>query len=617
MFLSELTILRAGLAAGRYWAVGLLALFIAIAFLGVMRQVNRMAFGEPLSDSSAPLPVSTIAAVALAFAPVLLLGLYMPEPLAHLLEAAASDIVGTLVNDSVPAGHPDTRWSGVDVREYPERVSLGVATSALPDLAAQLQRDGAILAGIVAEQTGQGYRLHYPFCPAAEGRWLVPEVNVDNDAEMPSVSSLVFAADWHEREIEDLFELRFSGHPLLGDFVLHDEIWPEGVAPMRRHFDAARPFARQTDPHYQPPQIVEAPGAFTMPVGPVYGGVTESAQFLLETVGEEVIHTRPRLFYKYRGIEKLAEGRAASDLLLFAERLNGPAAFAHGLACAQALETLGETAVPPRARRLRVLWAELERLRSHAATVAGICKSTGLSVPTNLAYSIVEGLLRVAGEYAGHRYLFGLLRPGGLSRDLSDGDAARLAARVRELADRLRALGRSLSFDSSFLDRLEEVGVIEPEEAQRYAAVGPVARASGLARDLRAVVPYADYAACKPIVPCESEGDGYARLRVFLAEAGEAAHLVEMAASGLPAGPVTADGWTANGGAALGWAEAPAGAACHFVRIDGNGRVLRYRIMPPAFSNWHVFHLAAENFAFQDFPITLASMGLSIAESDR
>lgn len=94
VFLSEFTILRAGLAAGQYWAVGLLALFIAVAFLGVMRQVNRMVFGEPRLAANPTLPASTVATVALALAPVLVLGLYMPEPLAHLLEAAANDIAG-------------------------------------------------------------------------------------------------------------------------------------------------------------------------------------------------------------------------------------------------------------------------------------------------------------------------------------------------------------------------------------------------------------------------------------------------------------------------------------------------------------------------------------------
>jgi formate hydrogenlyase subunit 5 len=504
----------------------------------------------------------------------------------------------------------------LDTCEHADRTRLRIDAAQLSDLVRQLHAAKALLAGIVAEQNDHGFRLLYPFCLPSERRWLVPEIQVDGAGEIPSISHLIFAADWHEREIEDLFGLRFSGHPLLGDFVLHDEIWPEGVEPMRHGFDGRQPCARQANPHYEPPQVVEAPGAFTMAVGPIYGGITESGQFLLETVGEEVIHTRPRFFYKYRGIEKIVEGRRAADLVLFAERLNGQSAFAHALACAQALEACAALDAPPRARRLRLLWAELERLRSHAATLAGICKSTGLSVPTNLAYSIVEGLLRLSCEYAGHRYLFGLIRPGGLARDLTDAAAAELAARVERFADRIEALSRALTFDSSFLDRLEEVGVIQPDEARQYGLVGPVGRASGANHDLRADVPYADYALLEPRVACEIEGDGYARLRVFFFEALEAARLVRVAAGELPPGPVATQ-WSAAEGEAIGWSEAPAGAACHYVRVDRDGRVLRYRIMPPAFTNWHAFHLAAENFAFQDFPITLASVGLSVAESDR
>jgi len=87
----------------------------------------------------------------------------------------------------------------------------------------------------------------------------------------------VHAADWHERETEDLFGIEFEGHPRLGDFVLHED-WPEGVNPMRPAFDGAHPpTERVSDPRWRPPAIVEAPGAFTMPVGPVFSDFAESA----------------------------------------------------------------------------------------------------------------------------------------------------------------------------------------------------------------------------------------------------------------------------------------------------------------------------------------------------
>ena len=148
---------------------------------------------------------------------------------------------------------------------------------------------------------------------------------------VPSISGLARgpSVDWHEREAEDLFGLTFEGHPRLGEFVLHED-WPEGVNPMRRNFDPGRLKGRELDLTWEPPTVVVAPGAFAMPIGPVFSDFAESAHFLLETVGEDVIRTIPRFFYKYRGVEKIAEGKPLERALLLAERFCGTSAFAHG-----------------------------------------------------------------------------------------------------------------------------------------------------------------------------------------------------------------------------------------------------------------------------------------------
>ena len=117
-----------------------------------------------------------------------------------------------------------------------------------------------------------------------------------------------------------------------------------------------------------------------MPIGPKYSGVSESAHFLLETVGEDVVRSIPRLFYKWRAVEKLAEGKTVDEVLLLAERFAATTAFAHGLAFCQAVESLSSTTVPTRARLLRVFVAELERLRQHAGAITDICESTALVV---------------------------------------------------------------------------------------------------------------------------------------------------------------------------------------------------------------------------------------------
>ncbi|NOY53917.1 MAG: hypothetical protein GXP58_09915 [Deltaproteobacteria bacterium] len=473
-------------------------------------------------------------------------------------------------------------------------------------------------AGLIVEENAERCDLFYLFAGQGEmGRILLRTDTPIKKRLCKSICGEVHAADWHEREAEDLFGLVFEGHPRLGDFILHDDAWQEGVEPMRNGFDIDATLAnRRPSRNWRPRRIVDAPGAFIMPVGPIFSGDAESVHFQLETIGEEVIRIFPRLFFKYRGVEKRAEGRAYDDALLMVERFAGTTAFSHALAGCMAVEQLGDTEVPERAGVLRVFLSELERFRHHLGTVAGICNSTGLVVAANQTAILEEEALRLSGSLTGHRYLFGMAVPGGLSRDLDDRACGKTVARAGGIVRRLNGIEKILINTSSFLDRIEEVGIVTREEARNHGLVGPVARGSGCCNDLRRMQPYAAYDAFKFRLPCEDEGDGYARLRVLLTEAREAVHLMEQATGALRNGPVRVPCKPAEG-VALAGVEAPRGATWHWIRIDDAGTVKRYRLITPSFTNWHGFHLAAENFAFQDFPIILATFGLSVAENDR
>jgi Ni,Fe-hydrogenase III large subunit len=355
-----------------------------------------------------------------------------------------------------------------------------------------------------------------------------------------------------------------------------------------------------------------------MPVGPVYeGGLGEPIHFLLETVGEDVVRAVPRLFYKYRAVEKIAEGKTVSDCALLAERFAAKSAFAHSLAYCQAVEKAAHLEVPVRASRLRVALSELERLRHHAGSIEAICQSTALNVPEAQAAIIEEQLLRASCCFAGHRYLFGLNLPGGLRRDFDATACLDLLSAVDAALAQLNRLQGRLRYTSSFLDRLEDVGVVTAEAARELDLLGPIGRASGLANDLRSVCPYASYREYPFEVAHENEGDGYARLRVLFFEAQQSAYLIRRAIEALQPGEVCAESKRIVSGPTMGWAEAPIGAAVHWLRLDEQGRIERYRILSASFRNWIGFHVAVEDFAFQDFPIILATFGLSATECDR
>ncbi|GBE11288.1 formate hydrogenlyase subunit 5 precursor [bacterium BMS3Bbin12] len=510
------------------------------------------------------------------------------------------------------ADHPGLESS----RLKQDRLELAAVPGAVSVLVELLTHEyGFEFATLLAEDLDCGFTLHYFFFHPADH--VLVSIGTSASGELPTISDRIYAADLYEREAEDLFGLHFSGHPFLGDFVLHDDVWPEAVAPMCRRYAATTPSASaERASTWHPRRQLTESGSVVFPVGPVWGDYLEAGLYVLEGPGEQIRLAHTRLFYKYRAVEKIAEGLPVPAVLLLAERFSGNAAVAHALALCQAAERISHTVVPERARRLRVVLAELERMRYHMAVMAELAGSTGLAVGKAMGQELEEALLRLAARVGGHRYLFGLIAPGGLARDLDAGALATLGAELPLIVTRIRRYRRLLEASSSFLDRIEEVGALDAALTARYATVGPVGRASGRSLDLRCALPYAGYACLPPTVAVESEGDGYARMRVFFHEIEDSGALIGAALDALPSG-AAATGWEPCEGSALGWAEAPSGAFFDWLRLDADGRVQRWSAGTPGYRNWHAFHRAVEGATFQDFPIIMASFGLSVAENDR
>jgi formate hydrogenlyase subunit 5 len=507
-------------------------------------------------------------------------------------------------------------WPGVDWEARDEFIQAFLPAEYLRGIAKYLRAQHWRLGTIVATERSGQIGLRYWFYATQHPGWMLLDVSVDPvERVAPSLTPVVIAADWFEREIEDLFAVHFQQHPRLGDFVLHDEQWAENMGLMRPHVSALEAAAGRPR-EWRPKRVLSEEGAFVMPVGPVYSGEAESALFLLETVGEDVVRALPRLFYKYRAIEKLAEGRRVADVLLLAERCAGTSAIGNALGYCQAVERALGCEVPPRAQALRACLAEFERLRHHMTSIREICASTSLTVATSQALWLEEQLLRTCGELGGHRYFFGMLAIGGLAADLADDSVRAALGAARALQHEIDALQGALENASSFLDRIERVGIVSESAARTFELVGPLARGSGIAADIRAIQPYGAYANLSFHVPTEPQGDGYARLRVLFAEMLQSLSLLEQLCAAMPGGSIC-EAVPARQGAAVGWAEAPRGASVHWVELDTDATVLRYRLTPPSFCNWHGFHVATEGFAFQDFPIVLATLDLSVAENDR
>ena len=434
--------------------------------------------------------------------------------------------------------------------------------------------------------------------------------------EYPSVVPVLPAAHWDEREARDLFGVVPLGHPDPRRLVLPDD-WPDGVHPLRREPGALRPPAAPGTGWA--PVVAEGDGVVRMPVGPVHAGIIESGHFVFSLMGETILHLDVRLFWKHRGVEKALEGLPWSAVAPVVERVCVGCTASHQDAWSQALEAIAGWDIPPRGRSLRTILLECERLWNHINDVAAIPAGTGLSVAAMAGAALKERMLRAQAAAFGHRYLLGTIRPGGTAVDLSAETAAHLLRELGAIRGELARLGQRMLRHPGFMDRLRGAGVLSAGLAADLGAVGPAARASGLAADLRVDRPNLVYAELAPRVVREEAGDVAARFSVRLQEAEVSFALVDRLLRELPPGPCRGAepaGTRVASGLAVTAGESPRGANVHYVEL-ADGRVSRYRIRSAAFANWPLLLQAVPGNLIGDFPLINKSFELCYACCDR
>ncbi len=502
----------------------------------------------------------------------------------------------------------------------PNEVYLHVPTDLVAGCCAHLYRKwNARLVSLFADDArpAEGvFHLYYVFALDAAHGFVVLRAPVDPEKpEFPSLTDAIHAVNWQEREIQDLFGLTLVGHPNPRRCALHDD-WP-AVHPLRKDFDL-----RTKLPPFQGVRHkfreVEGEGVFQVPVGPVHAGIIEPGHFLFSVAGEPVLYLQLRLFYTHKGTEKLFESLPVAHAVRLAESISGDSAFAHATAFCHAVERAAGVEAPPRARALRTVGLELERLYNHVGDLGAICTDVAFVTANMHALRLKEAVLRVNEQLTGSRVLRGAACLGGVRFDL---DAERQEALSRLLAwfePEFRALVELIHESSGTRDRLETTGVLKPEVARDLGVVGLAGRASGVDRDLRRDFPHAFYDQVRFAVPVFTEGDVQRRLAVRREEVFESLRIIQQVLAQLPAGPTaTRLGPIPPDRTALGYVEGWRGEIFHWVRTAPGDRLARCKIKDPSLQNWAALSEAILGNIIPDFPVVNKSFNLSYSGTDR
>ena len=446
---------------------------------------------------------------------------------------------------------------------------------------------GGRFAGLHATSDGSFVRT---LLAAPDGSARLETVEAD-DGCVASIVDLAPAAGWDEREAHDLQGVRFAGHEPLRPLLDHDLRLDRWTVPVRG-----------TDP-------------YQVAVGPIHAGVIESGHFRFHVVGERILHLDARLFYKHRGLERAAEGKTLEEGLAYASRACAACAVTNGVAYAHACEEALGLRPTAELARARTILLELERMWSHLNDIAAVCAGVGLAAGNNAFAALTERSRRLNAALTGHRFLFGSVWVGGSALAL-DQDAVRAAREeiVSLRADSSRAW-RELLFNASFQDRLPDIGVVTSPEAERLGAVGPTARASGIADDVRSTSTRLSYVDLVPVVPKRAAGDVQARLEQRALELLQTFALLE-ALLEEPLAPAAAEPDGEERRIGVGRVESPRGATSCVVERR-NDRIERLRLRTGSYANWPVVARAAVDNLLPDFPLINKSFELCYACADR
>ena len=350
------------------------------------------------------------------------------------------------------------------------------------------------------------------------------------------------------------------------------------------------------------------------PVGPVHAGIIEPGHFRFTASGETVVRLEQRLGYVHKGVESLLAGAPIERAARLAARTSGDSTVAYGIAFAHAVEAAAAVEAPPRARYLRALMAELERLANHFGDIGAICNDASFSLMHAHCGILREQVLRAAEACFGHRLMMDRVVPGGVTHDLGPEGAGRLREALRQIRQRFPRLVELYDNTASLQDRTVGTGFVAADLARRFGASGFVGRTSGRDFDARKTPGYAPYRELDFAVPVLTAGDVNARVWIRIHEVEQSLGLVDQLIDRMPTGSIAAavEGGSGEG---LGFAEAFRGDVLAWVRLDG-ARVAGAHLRDPSWFQWPLLEAAIEGNIVADFPLCNKSFNCSYSGHD-
>jgi NADH-quinone oxidoreductase subunit D len=355
-------------------------------------------------------------------------------------------------------------------------------------------------------------------------------------------------------------------------------------------------------------------------MGPQHPSTHGVLRVKLKLDGERVVGSECVIGYLHRGVEKIAENRTYQQFAPYVDRMDYVSAVSNGLGYCEAVEKLLVVEAPLRARVIRTILTELQRIASHLLWLGTHALDIGALTPLFYCMREREEILKIFEKYCGARLTTHAFRIGGLQYEAYDTLEKDVERFCKSFEHRIQQYSDLLTGNSIWIGRTRNVGLLNSTDCVALGASGPVLRASGVKWDLRKAMPYAAYDQYKFEIPVGTRGDTYDRYMVRIEEMRQSRLICLQAIENIPAGPIMARvGKVLKPpvGEVYHAIEAPKGILGYYIVSDGSIQPYRIRIRPPSFINLQALDKMIRGHLVTDVVAIIGTLDIVLGEVDR
>ncbi len=377
---------------------------------------------------------------------------------------------------------------------------------------------------------------------------------------------------------------------------------------------------------------VEEENTYEVPIGPVHPALKEPLLFKFKLDGEEIVGVDPKPGMNHRGIEFMGMHRNPFETLPMAERVCGICTIAHRYNFTRAMERIADVEPTDRARYIRVIMAELERIHSHILWAGVAAHEIGFDTHLHYTWKIREEVMDLLEIISGNRVTYAMSTFGGVRRDIPEKKFPRIKEGLEYYENLIEKVEEIFLGDPSIRMRTKEIGILTEEDALKLCGVGPTARGSGVKKDVRVDQPYQAYGELDIdyVIPSrygyENRGDVFCKTLVRLKEIRQSIDLIYQCLEDMPEGDINSEPNRAAllnkfkkyEGESISRLEAPRGECIHYARLKGdNEDVESWKIRAPTYNNLATYGPMFMGEQVADIPIIAACIDPCIGCMDR